>query len=131
MNTVAINAALTASSAANNAAAQAAANKARIDRCIVFESRFDAAKASTAEKQEYASCVETLYPQPISNEGIWLTKGAIMILLLAAVIGGIYGYRKFRDGAGIFIGAIVGPSLALVGMLLIAGIFLGIGYLFS
>lgn len=131
MSMIAINAALTASSAANNAAAQAAANKARVDRCIVFESRFDAAKASAAEKQEYASCVETLYPQPISNEGIWLIKGAIVILILAVVIGGIYGYREFRDGAGIFMGAILGPCLALVGMVLIAAIAVGIGYLFS
>lgn len=62
MGTVAINAALTASSAANNAAAQAAAHRARVDRCVVFESNFDVAKASVVEKQEYASCIETLYP---------------------------------------------------------------------
>lgn len=131
MSMTAVNAGLTAASAANNAMAQQAAHRARVDRCTVFESRFEVARASVAEKQEYASCVETLYPQPTSEHGTYLIKGGIVVLLVAMVVGAICGWREHRDVSGSILAAIVFPIGTLAVMLTIGLIAFGIGYLFS
>ena len=131
MSMTAANAGLTAASAANNAMAQEAAHRARVDRCTVFESRFEVAKASVVEKQEYASCVETLYPAPTTEGETYLTKGCIVVLFIALLAGSIVGYRSERDFSGLFMGAVGGVLLAAVGLMCIGLIIAGIGYLFT
>lgn len=131
MSMTAVNAGLTAASAANNAMAQEAAHRARVDRCTVFESRFEVALASVAEKQEYASCVETLYPMPTTESETYLIKGCIVVLLIALVVGAIVGYRMERDFFGAFMGAVGGVLFSAVGIMCIGLIAAGVGYLFS
>jgi len=131
MSMTAANAGLTAASAANNAMAQEAAHRARVDRCTVFESRFDVAKASVAEKQEYASCVETLYPQPTTETETYLLKGCILTLFVGLIVGAILGYRSERDLPGLGFGALAGVVFTAVGLMCIGLIIAGVGYLFS
>lgn len=132
MSMTAVNAGLTAASAANNAMAQEAAHRARVDRCTVFESRFDVAKASVAEKQEYASCVETLYPMSTTEGETYLLKGCIVVLFIAMIVGFIISYRNnyhsFVDG---LFGAFFGVCFAAGGIFVIGLIIAGVGYLFS
>lgn len=127
----AVNAGLTAASAANNAMAQQAAHRARVDRCTVFESRFEVARASIAEKQEYASCVETLYPMPTTDGEAYLIKGCIVVLLISLVIGVIWGWKESRDFEGPILCGFMFPCFAAIAMLVVGLIILGIGYLFS
>ena len=131
MSTVAINTALTASSVANNSAAQAAAHRAKVDRCVVFESTFDAGKASVAEKQEYSSCVEVLYPQPVGESAVLLLKGSVLLVLLALVIGAVLGYRE-RDGLfPIVANAFMGAAIVFFTLVVLFLIYCGIAFLFS
>lgn len=129
----AVNAGLTAASAANNAMAQQAAHRARVDRCTVFESRFEVARASVAEKQEYASCVETLYPQPsnLTESDTYAIKGLIVILLIALVVGAVVGYRDFEDVSGTILGAFCGVVFTATGMIVLVLLYLAFAYLFS
>lgn len=131
MSMTAVNAGLTAASAANNAMAQEAAHRARVDRCTVFESRFDVAKASVPEKQEYASCVETLYPMPTTESETVLIKGCIVVLLIAIIVGAVYGWRDHRDWGGALLCSVMFPVFAAVAIFVISLIAYGIGYLFS
>lgn len=131
MSMTAVNAGLTAASAANNAIAQQAAHRARVDRCTVFESRFDVARASVAEKQEYASCVETLYPMPTTEGESQILKGGIVILLAAMVIGMIYGWKSSRDAEGVILCGLMFPVFAALAIFVIGLIVAGVGYLFS
>jgi len=131
MSMTAVNAGLTAASAANNAMAQEAAHRARVDRCTAFESRFEVAQASVADKHEYASCVETLYPMPTTEGETYLIKGCIVILFIALIAGAIAGYRSERDLGGSFMGAVGGVLFAAVGLMCIGLILAGIGYLFA
>ena len=131
MSMTAVNAGLTAASAANNAMAQQAAHRARVDRCVVFESRFEVAKASAAEKQEYASCVETLYPMPTTEGESQFTKACIVVLLIAMVVGIIYGWRTSRDLEGTVLCGLMFPIAAALGMFIIGLITLGVGYLLT
>jgi hypothetical protein len=127
----AVNAGLTAASAANNAAAQSAAHRARVDRCTVFESRFEVARASVAEKQEYASCVETLYPMPVTEGETSLIKACIVVLLIAMVLGIIWGWRDSRDWEGPVLCGLMFPVFAALAMFIIGLIILGVEYLFT
>lgn len=131
MSMTAVNAGLTAASAANNAMAREAAHRARVDRCTVFESRSDVAKASVSEKQEYASCVETLYPMPTTEGETYLIKGCIVVVLLALVIGAVYGYREFRDLSGAFLSSIIWAVCSAGALIAIGLIVAGVGYLFT
>jgi hypothetical protein len=131
MSTTAINAGLTAASAANNAMAQQAAHRARVDRCVVFESRFEVAQASVAEKQEYASCVETLYPMPTTESETVLIKGCIAILLIAMIVGVVYGWRDGRDFESSMLCGLMFPIFATVAIFVIGLVVYGAAYLFS
>lgn len=131
MSMTAVNAGLTAASAANNAMAQEAAHRARVDRCTVFESRFEVAKASVAEKQEYASCVETLYPMPTTESESQLLKGCIVVLLVAMVIGVVYGWKESRDAEGVILCGLMFPVFAALAIFVIGLIIAGVGYLFT
>lgn len=132
MSMTAVNAGLTAASAANNAMAQEAAHRARVDRCTVFESRFEVAKASVAEKQEYASCVETLYPMPTTDSETYLIKGCIVVLLAALIVGFVIGYRNsYGDFVDAIFGALFAACIAAVSIFVIYLVVYGIGYLFS
>jgi len=127
----AVNAGLTAASAANNAMAQEAAHRARVDRCTVFESRFDVARASVGDKQEYASCVETLYPTPTSEAGTYIIKGCILALLFALIAGMIVGWKE-HDGVGtILMTGIAGVLFTALGLAGVGLVIAGIGYLFT
>lgn len=54
-----------------------------------------------------------------------------MILLISTIVGAIHGWREFRDGKGIVMGAILGPCLTFLGMLFIGLVGVGVGYLFN
>lgn len=131
MSMTAVNAGLTAASAANNAMAQQAAHRARVDRCAVFENRFEVARASVAEKQEYASCVETLYPQPVSQNETYLIKGCIVLVLIAVVVGAVIGWKEHRDVTGAILGSVFAAIFTVAGVLTLGLIAFGIRYLFS
>lgn len=131
MPMTAVNAGLTAASAANNAMAQEAAHRARVDRCTVFESRFEVAKASVAEKQEYASCVETLYPMPTPEGTTAVIKVGISILLVAMVVGLIYGYREHRDVEGSLLCGLLFPLCTGAAIFVLGLIAATVIYLFS
>lgn len=131
MSMTAVNAGLTAASAANNAMAQEAAHRARVDRCTVFESRFEVAEASVAEKQEYASCVETLYPMPTTEGATTVIKAGIAILLVAMIVGLIYGYREHRGVEGSLMCGLLFPMCTVGAIFVLGLIAAGVGYLFS
>lgn len=131
MSMTAVNIALTSTSAASNAAAQAAAHRARVDRCAVFESRFEVARASVAEKQEYASCVSVLYPSPVSEEGAVFIKVGIVILLVSMVAGLVYGYLQDRNVSGSILFGFLFPLGAAMAIFVIFLVAAGVTFLFS
>jgi hypothetical protein len=91
-------AAFAGASAANNAMAQAAAHQAKVERCIVETGAFNPSTASTIQKQSYAECITTLYPNNFTGGEVLVAKVLIAILLIAMVVGAIRGWRE--DGVG-------------------------------
>lgn len=132
--TVAISAAALASSSAANSAAQAA----RKNSCVAFEMSYRPDLASVSQKQQYAECVELLYPHPsapITQGEIIAAKIGIVILLIAFAIGAVKGWREGYDTADSIVGAILTGLMGWVVVAVVAFI-LGVGiagilYLFS
>lgn len=115
--TPAILAANSANITANNA--RIAAEARAIAQCQEFMPKFDPTTASTTEKQQYAHCVELVYPPPHDFTG---AKGLVAMLLAAAIVGAVWGGARDGEIEGAFMGAVVGLFGTCVLALIVAAI---------
>jgi len=117
-------------------AIQAAQNE-RIEkqRCEGVLYSYEPQYASQAQMQDYAYCVQKLYPEPMNHTENMVAKGCVLVLLIAFVVGIIYGYKKSKDVCGdwvdvvlwaFLVPACVGLFMCFLGLLLTS-----IGFLFS
>jgi hypothetical protein len=132
--TVAISAAAMASSAAANSAAQAA----KKNSCSAFELSYRPDLATVGQKQQYAECIELLYPQPsapLAGAEIIVAKIAIVILLIAFVVGAVKGWREGYGTSDRIVGAVLTGLMGWVCVAVVALILglaiAGTAYLFS
>lgn len=84
---------------ASSTQAAVASARARRAECLFVTDRFDNVGSTVEQKQEYASCIGVLHPQPISAEGIGWIKAAIVLTLVFIVVGAIVGYRDSSWGS--------------------------------
>lgn len=84
---------------ASSTQAAVASARARRAECLFVTDRFDNVGSTVEQKQEYASCIGVLHPQPISAEGIGWIKAAIVLTLVFIVVGAIVGYRDRSWGS--------------------------------
>jgi len=116
---------------AQAAAASAAAHAARVAQCKATIPNFDAQRATVSEMKEYAGCVETLYPTEIGADA----TVALKVLFVVALAGAAFAIWKDRQGYTDFGGQVsaglMGFMLALLALASIAGLALGIRWLFS
>lgn len=87
-----VSAGIAAGAAAQSAAATAAAAAAKKTACMSFVKGFQNDTATTAEMRQYADCVSTLYPNPLSDGSVWILKAAILIVFAGFIGGGIRGH---------------------------------------
>lgn len=80
---------------ASSTQAAVASARARRAECLFVTDRFDNVGSTVEQKQEYASCIGVLHPQPISAEGIGWIKAAIVLTLVFIVVGAVKGYRDY------------------------------------
>ena len=120
---IAIHAANTANTAAAIAAAQAA--EARAIACKSFVAAFDSKSADVSAAKQYASCVQTLYPDQSTPIDPTSAK-VIAILVIACMVAGVLWLRRSDDlQAGWFASLLLGPLFGLCGGALLA-VFVGI-----
>ena len=129
--TVAIAASAVAISASNSA--QIAEQKR--DMCKLYVEGFDSKGASVQSQKHYAECVQLLNPEPMTHNQTLGLKAGIIVLLIAAVVGTIWGILEgdgFTDKLMMAMcGFLLGASM--VGVVILVGILVGIGvgFLFS
>lgn len=127
---IAISSAANAQAAAANAAAQEAARTA----CMTYVKGYQHDQATVAEMQSYAECIDRLYPQELSADGLAAAKVVIAILLAGVVIGIVHQYRdSYSEGPIeiVFMGSILGLVVSGGGMLLVAGLWFGVRLLLA
>ena len=115
--------------ASQAAVAQAAAHQARVERCKATIPNFDSQRATVSEMKEYAGCVETLYPTDIGADATVALK-VLFVVALAGMAVGAWRERGYGFGYAV-IGGMFGFILAPLGLASIAGLALGIRWLFS
>lgn len=105
--------AASASASASIAASNAARIQARKAECMGVIDRFDSNGATVAQAQEYASCVQTVYPvhEEMSPNAIIAAKSAMVVAIVFVVVFCIWFGKKERDG---FIGYFLGFTLAFI-----------------
>ena len=74
-------------------AAALEAHQARVTACTKYVQGYTNDGATTAQRQEYASCVATLYPQPLTEGDTYVVKGALVLMFLG-IAAGIWYARK-------------------------------------
>lgn len=127
MSSTAIAASATAISAANSARI-AEENK---QQCILYVEGFDNLKSSTVEKQHYAECIETLYPQEMTGDEVVLAKICIIALFIGLIVGCVKGYKDGYDWMDVPLYGILGVCATAVAILTVGLIIMGLGFLFS
>lgn len=93
-------------------AAQNAQRSQEIAVCNGVFNRFDSFKATVIQMQEYAGCVNMIYPVD-SQESVLFAKIAVGLSFLFAMAGIIYG-KFFADHWSIFSDLFMAPILGLV-----------------
>jgi hypothetical protein len=71
----------------NNAAALQAANEAKVTACKALMGQYDSHTATVQEVKDYGNCVQLVYPEPISGEGLLIAKVLIVCVLVGLVTG--------------------------------------------
>lgn len=94
--------------------------------CKAIESSFNNTTASIEQKQQYAQCIDILYPIYSLND-ILVMKVLVVIAFLAFMFGFIKGYKE--DGIGI--GLLVGVGFAIFIPFTLVILYSGITFLFS
>jgi hypothetical protein len=89
--------------------------------------------ATTAEMREYAGCVQTLHPAPLSDGATWVVKAAILIVFAGIVAGGIKGHMdSWGDFSDRYIlMPLMGALVSAFGLMALGGIVLGVAFLLS
>ena len=128
---VGTSAAMAGVASAQAAAASAAAHAARVAQCKATIPNFDAQRATVSEMKEYAGCVETLYPTEIGADA----TVALKVLFVVALAGAVFAIWKVRQGytafGGQVLAGVMGFMLTPLALAAIAGLALGIRWLFS
>lgn len=114
-------------------AIQAAQNE-RIEkqRCEAVIYNYEPQYASKAEMKDYAYCVQKIYPEPMNQTENMVAKGCVLVLLIAFVVGIIYGYKDSHgDWVAALIWGVMAPVILTMGAVVVAVIVSGVGFLFS
>jgi hypothetical protein len=118
--------------ASQAAAASAAAHRAEVARCKVVIDTFDNSTANVTEMRDYASCVRTVYPQPMNTTEVTAAKVLFVLALIGAGIG-LYkslheSWHDTSDHVLFFLFGFFGLPIASA---FVGGVCMGIVWLFS
>ena len=94
--------------------------------CKAIESSFNNTTATIEQKQQYAECIDMLYPLYSSND-ILVVKVLVVLAFVSFIFGFIKGYKEYGFGLGM----LVGVGLSLFIPLALVTVFVGIMFLFS
>ena len=101
----------------------------RTATCAITMHKFNPEIATVSEMQDYAACVNHIYPDTIAPESVIIFK----VLFVAALLGVVYGVWKERHCGildSIMYGFVMGCLFPCV-LIGLGGLFYGVLWLFS
>jgi hypothetical protein len=125
--------ALSSVAVSQSAAATAQAAAAKKVACMKYVQGFQNDTANTAEMRQYASCVNTLHPEPLSDGATWVVKVAILIVFAGMIAGGIKGHTDSWGDFGdrYVLMPLFGAFAAAGGLLVLGCVVAGVAFLLS
>ena len=106
------------------------AHEKRVYDCSLYVEGFEHNQASVEQIQIYTECAELLYPKPTPEGDQLLYKGCVMGLLIAMLVGMIFGWKENRLEGMMFNGFIFPITLLAIGGVL-SLVVIGIGFILS
>lgn len=100
------------------------------EACVLYVEGFEHNKSSIEEIQAYAECVEKLYPQPASEDTVFIGKVCVSLIFIALIIGFIHGWKVSGFGEGIWYSLTWVISCVAI-IFVVVLVFAGIGFLLS
>lgn len=115
------------------AIAQQAAHEAEVSRCKGIISQFDSHGAAVSAMQDYAGCVQTVYPQPTDGSTIIMFKVLFAMALAGGLVGAGIGWkdREYSSWGEILFMSLCGFIGTPIVAASISGLFYGIYWLFT
>lgn len=95
-------------------------------QCTQMMSNFNHKTSTVKDKQDYASCVDHLYPK-LSPTDVIAMKVIIVLTFLLFVFGSLFGYKK-DGGIGMLFYGVLLSGLVFFGLLLF---YIGAVFVFS
>ena len=130
MSAVIIASSVAASTAAISASTSARMEREKTEQCVLFVEGFDSRKSTVVEQKQYASCVQRLNPDPKTESETAVGKVCVVALLIALVVGMIYGWKE--DGwYGSAMFGMCFPLFLAFGVAMLLMVATGIGFVFS
>lgn len=120
-------AAMASISASNAAISSAAAHRAKVSECHVVIGAYDSHGATVQEMQQYADCIDTVYPKEFTGEETAILKALFVSAIVGAVVIGWRESRKrYSDFSYCFFMSLVGfiltPTAIFCGLLFLCGL---------
>lgn len=118
--------------AASLAASSSNSRKLEEELCKVVMEKFEPKTSTVQEIQEYAKCVDIIYPTAISPEAMLFWKIIFVISLCGMLLGFYKAHRTdYKSGDEYFVYPLLGFVLAAVLALFFSGVIAGIFWLFN
>lgn len=125
-----MSAVIIASSAAISASNSARIEREKTEQCVLFVDGFDSRKSSVVEQKHYASCVQRLNPEPATESQTVVGKVCVAAMLIALVIGLVWGWKEEGIFGSIIAGILFPLGLVCLVAVLIA-VIMGVGFVLS
>lgn len=117
---------------AQNATLQAQEHKAKTVACKSLVSGFDSKTATVEQSQDYARCINHLYPSELSSVEAVMLKVAIVFCLACAAFGARHFWKRDdEDWFSALMGFFIGMCFGFVTVLVLAAVILSVLFLFT
>lgn len=114
-----------------NAISQAEAREAKTLACKGVVDTFDSKTATIEQSQDYARCINHLYPAQLEGAEALMLKVAIVLCFMCAIYGAMHFGKKEGDWFSALMGFLIGFCFAVVVSMVFAGCVLAAIYLFT
>lgn len=87
------------------------AGQAKTIACNVLAQGYQHSTATVAQQQQYAACVERMYPESISPEAAMALKVLIVLLIVSVPFGAWRAHRDAGDWTDAAMAALIAPLI--------------------
>lgn len=123
------NTALIIASSTSSSIALKQSREAELHRCKAFIANYQSQNATTTQMQEYASCVQRVYPKPMTETDVLVLKAVLIVAFIGMVWCFIIARREFNNWLEPIFFGVVGFIFAPVGVGILVAILYAAAWL--